>query len=415
MKYLIVVGDGMGDEPLEELGGRTPLQAARTPHIQELSRQGQVGTARLTPEGMLPGSDVAHLSMLGYDPKAESVARAPLEAASLGIAMAPIDVAYRCNLVTFRLPAATGGKGGYDFDRLSPRVVFEDYSAGYISTEQARELILDLNDQLGTEAIQFYPGLKYRHLMIWIGGKVRARCRTPQEMADQKVLQNLPEGDGDSVLKEIMASAVEILCSHPINEERRQEGLKPANGIWLWGQGKPVGLTPFARKHGLQGAVVAAVDVVKGLGGSLGMEVVEVPGATGDLDTDFAGKAEAALKALEDKDLVLLHVEAPDEAGHQGDWEAKVKAIEDIDREVVGRIVKDLDRFDALRLLLLCDHSTSVKSRRHLADPVPWFVFEKSKAGRIKPGGRDYDEASAASAGRFFENGTDLLNFFLKG
>ena len=415
MKYLIIVGDGMGDLPIESLGGRTPLQAANIPHINTLSRQGLLGLARTTPEGAVSGSDMAHLSLLGYDHRQWPISRAPLEAVSLGISLAPGDVAYRCNLVTFLRGSATGAGGGYDFEVLGPKIIMEDYSAGHIPSDQARDLIHDLDDQIGTEEIQFYPGLNYRHLMIWIGGKTRVQCRAPQEIVGQKVIENLPKGEGESVLSEIIKGATEVLSLHPINEGRRQEGLKPANGIWLWGQGKSVSLPSFSKVYGLSGAVVAAVDLVRGLGASLGLEVVDVPEATGYLDTNYAGKAQAALKALESKDFVLLHVEAPDEASHEGNLEAKIKAIEDIDREVVGAVSKEIEGFDAFRLLFLCDHRTPVMLRRHTADPVPYFIFEKSKAPRIQASGQDYHEASAEASGHFFENGVELMNYFLKG
>lgn len=411
MKYLVLVGDGMGDHPIESLGRRTPLQAANISHIHELSKQGLLGLVKTTPEGMAPGSDVTHLSVLGYDPRQWTVARAPLEAASLGISLNPGDVAYRCNLVTLRQP----GANGYEFDKIGPGTILEDYNASHIPTEQARELIHDLNDQMGTEAIQFYPGLSYRHLMIWIGGKVRANCIPPQDMAGQKVVDCLPKGDGQQLLKDIIMAAAEILTLHPINEERKKEGLKPANGIWLWGQGKSFNLPSFRKRFGVTGAVVAAVELIKGIGSSVGLEIVEVPGATGYLDTNYVGKAQAALKALGTHDLVFLHVEAPDEASHEGNLEAKIRAIEDLDSKVVGTIVQEMGRFDELRVLLLCDHRTSVMSRHHTPDPVPFLIFEKSKGNKIRPSGKEYHEVSAESAGQIFNDGVQLMNYFLKG
>jgi 2,3-bisphosphoglycerate-independent phosphoglycerate mutase len=411
MKYLVLVGDGMGDHPIESLGRRTPLQAADIPHIHELSRQGLLGLVKTTPDGMTPGSDVTHLSILGYDPKQWSVARAPLEAASLGISLNPVDVAFRCNLVTL----CQGGTGGYRFDKIGPGTMLEDYSAGHISSEQARELIHDLNDQMGTEAIQFYPGLSYRHLMIWIGGKVRVKCIPPQDMVGQKVMDCLPKGEGENLLKDIIKTGTEILSLHPINEERYKEGLKPANGIWLWGQGKPFNLPSFTKKYGVTGAMIAAVELIKGIGSSVGLEVLEVPGATGYLDTNYAGKAQTALKALETHDLVFLHVEAPDEASHEGNLEAKIRAIQDLDSKVVGALMEGMSRFDELRVLLLCDHRTSVMTRRHTADPVPFLIYEKSKASRIKASGRDYHEANAEASGQLFSDGAQLMDYFLKG
>ena len=411
MKYLVLVGDGMGDHPIESLGKRTPLQAADIPHIHELSRQGLLGLVRTTPEGMLPNSDVIHLSILGYDPRKWPVSRAPLEAASLGVSLNPGDVAFRCNLVTLQ----QSGPGGYPFDKMGPATILEDFSAGHISSEQARELMHDLNDQIGTEAIQFYPGLSYRHLMIWVGGKTRLKCVPPHDMVGQKVMDCLPKGEGEQLLKEIIMTATEILSLHPINEERRKEGLRPANGIWLWGQGRPFNLPSFNKKYGLTGAMIAAVELVKGIGSSVGMTVYEVPGATGYLDTNYTGKAQAALKALETHDLVFLHVEAPDEASHEGNLEAKIRAIQDLDSKVVGTLMQGINHFDEIRVLLLCDHYTSVVSRHHTPDPVPFLIYERSKGSKIKASGKDYHEMSAATSGQLLNDGTQLMNYFLKG
>jgi 2,3-bisphosphoglycerate-independent phosphoglycerate mutase len=412
MKYLVLVGDGMGDYPIESLGKRTPLQAAEIPHIHELSRKGLLGLVRTTPEGMLPVSDVTHLSILGYDPRQWTVARAPLEAASLGISLDPGDVAFRCNLVTFR---QGGAGGGYGFDKVGPGTILEDFNAGRISSEQARELVYDLNDQIGTEAIQFYPGLSYRHLMIWVGGKTRLKCVPPQDMVGQKVMDCLPKGEGEQLLKNIIMTATEVLGLHPINEERRKEGLKPANGIWLWGQGKSFNLPSFTKKYGITGAVVAAVELFKGIGSSVGMEVFEVPGATGYLDTNYVGKAQAALKALETHDLAFLHVEAPDEVSHEGNLDAKIRAIQDMDSKVVGTLMQGINRFDEIRVLLLCDHRTSVVSRHHTPDPVPFLIYERSKGSKIKASGQDFHEMNAEASGQFFNDGSQLMNYFLKG
>jgi 2,3-bisphosphoglycerate-independent phosphoglycerate mutase len=244
---------------------------------------------------------------------------------------------------------------------------------------------------------------------------MRVNCTPPQDIAGEKVLDHLPRGEGEQILGEIIKASVEILGLHPINEERLREGLKPANGIWLWGQGRSANLPRFTPKYGLTAAIVAAVELVKGLGYSLGMEVVEVPGATGYLDTNYLGKAQAALKALERHDLVLLHVEAPDEASHEGNLEAKIKAIEDLDQKMVGPIIQQMDRFDALRILFLCDHRTSVLSRQHTADPVPFLLFEKSKHRKIQASGLDYHEPNAEAAGQFMKDGAQLMNYFLKG
>lgn len=410
MKYVIIVGDGMADEPVRELGGRTPLQAAKIPQMNALARQGEVGLVRTTPDGYPPGSDVTQMGILGYDPKKYYTGRSPLEAASIGVHLGKDDVAFRCNLVTL----SHGGKSD-DIRRFNGRVVMEDYSAGHVSSEEAQELIRDLNDQIGNESVQFYPGVSYRHLMVWIGGKTSMQCTPPHDISGRPVFDHLPKGEGSDLLREIMDAALLVLAAHPINAERRKDGKLPANSIWLWGHGKAPTMPKFKDRFGLSGSMIAAVDLMKGLGIYAGFELINVPGATGFLDTNFRGKGEYALAALERHDLVYVHVEAPDEASHMGDLAAKVKAIEDLDAQVVGPIRKGLERFGDHRILILPDHPNPVRLKTHTADPVPYLLYHHGASGGVTPSGRDYTEVDAKASGIMIDEGYQLIERFVQG
>jgi len=398
MKYVVLVGDGMADRPLEELDGRTPLEAAHTPQLDFLARHGRMFLVHTIPEGFAPGSDVANLNVLGYDPAKHYTGRAGLEAASLGLYLRPQDVAFRCNLVT----VAEDEAGVL-------RLV--DFSAGHISTEEARKLIEDLAVQLGTSSIKFYPGISYRHIMVWSNGTDRVSCTPPHDIAGQPVAEHLPRGRGRQMLLELMEEARQVLEEHPINQKRRRLGLQPANAIWLWGAGRLPNLPKFRERFGLEGAIISAVDLLKGIGKLVGFEVVEVPGATGYLDTNYAGKVAAALQQLESKDLVYLHVEAPDEAGHQGEVELKLQAIEDFDSRVVGPILAGLRRFGEYRIMVLPDHATPIRVRTHTAEPVPAVIYQaKGGAGQKAPG---FCEAAAARYGERVARGFQLMEAFL--
>ncbi|MBI5755480.1 MAG: cofactor-independent phosphoglycerate mutase [Nitrospirae bacterium] len=405
MKYIVIVGDGMGDYPVRELGDRTPLQAAKTPCMDSLAKRGVLGQVKLTPDGFYPGSDVTQLSLLGYDPARYYTGRSPLEAASIGVSLAPDDVAYRCNLVTL-----TRG-GEYVSGGLSDDVVMEDYSGGHIGTKDARELILSLDKELGSDVFRFYPGISYRHLFVWKGGETDVKCTPPHDFTGKPLAGRLPVGKGVDVLNDIMEKALRILSFHHTNKIRTGRGEKPANGIWLWGQGKAPKVQTFYSKYGLNGSMIAAVDLMRGIGKYAGFDVIDVPGATGYLDTNYKGKGEYALRELETRDIVYVHVEAPDEAGHNGDVRGKVKAIEELDEKVLGTILKGMKDKGPFRVLILCDHWTPVSIRTHTPEPVPFILYDSIEATKS---GRCYDETNAAESGVFVEDGTRLIDMLME-
>ncbi len=402
MKYIILIGDGMADRPLKELGGKTPLQAAFTPNMDRLARKGRLGRVRTIPEGFHPGSDIANLSLLGYDPARYYSGRAPLEAASLGVDIGDSDVAFRCNLVTLA------------FDRTKKRALMEDYSAGHISTEEAEELIRAINDQLGDDTISFHPGISYRHLMVWRNGESELECVPPHDIIGREITEYLPVGKGEDTIRGLMTRSVPILEQHPVNKKRVAEGKRPANSIWLWGQGKRPRIPTFGEKYALSGALVSAVSLTKGLGIYSGFDILDVPDITGYLDTNYRGKAEYSLKALEDHDLVYIHVEAPDEAGHSGDHRVKIKAIEDFDALTVGTILRGARSFDEYRILLAPDHPTPVEVRTHTDDPVPFVIYDSTD--ERDNGAVGFDESITERDDIIVvEEGYRLMEYFIKG
>ena len=393
MRHGIIVPDGMADRPLERLGGRTPLDAAPTPHMDRVAAEGRLGLVCHTPKGLAPGSDVAILSVLGYDPAQCYTGRAPLEAASMGIHLQPAETAFRCNLVTV------------DGDRLA------DHSAGHISSAEAAVLIALLNDHLGSDSLRFYPGVGYRHLMVWRGdAPLEAHCTPPHDILDQPFGKHLPRGPGARVLIDLQERSRQILTHTDINDVRIDLGENPANMIWLWGGGTRPRFLPFRERFGKTGAVVAAVDLVRGIAVSLGLETLDVEGATGYIQTNYAGKGQAAIDALRDHDLVFVHIEAPDEAGHQGDIQAKVEAIKAIDRHIVGPLHDALAAHGAYRLLVLPDHPTPIECRTHVSEPVP---FAYCGADIEEPSDRPFSEASAAATGLVVAPGHRLMAAFL--
>ncbi len=408
MKYIIIIGDGMADRPLKELGGKTCLQSAKTVNLDKLATQGEVGVAHTVPDGFPPGSDVANLTLMGYDPRKYYTGRSPLEAASMGVELGRDDVAFRCNLVTLKV------SGGKTHDPAGKRrAVMEDFSAGHISSEESRMLIEEIDSKLGTKALQFYPGVSYRHLMVWRGGKDALECTPPHDIQDKDILDYLPRGDGDEVINELMEASYEVLVNHPVNKSRIEGGKRPANSIWLWGQGRRPSMPTFREKYGLEGAVISAVDLTKGIGVYAGFEVIKVPGVTGWIDTNYVGKAEHALWALKTKDLVYLHVEAPDEAGHTGDVKNKIKAIEDFDELIVGNIAHGMKQFDAYRILVMPDHPTPLSLRTHSSDPVPFVLYDSTR--ERKGPAVSYDESILARKNvRTFREGHKLMDYFLK-
>lgn len=393
MKYLVLIPDGSADDPRQELGGRTPLQAAITPNFDRLARAGLVGLSKTIPDGFAPGSDVANLCLLGYDPHLYYTGRAPLEAASLGIALEGEDVAFRCNLVYVE------------------EGVMRDFSAGHIDTESATRILAFLQENLGTGGATFYPGLSYRHIMVSRGKALEAQCTPPHDISGKPYETYLPSGNGGSWLRGLMEVSARLLADHPINLIRISEGKTPANMIWLWGQGTAPRMPTFKERFGLSGSVISAVDLVKGLGKYAGLEIVEVPGATGWLDTDYEAKARYALAELQTRDFVYVHVEAPDEASHSGDSTAKVEAIERFDSLLLGPLLEGLAKYPEFRILIMPDHATPLATRTHNSEPVPFLVYDPAReADRDQA----FDETSAAASKLRFENGWELMEWFLK-
>ncbi len=402
MKYIVIIGDGMADRPVSDIGGLTPLKKAVTPNMDRLASEGIIGSVRTVPEGMHPGSDVANLSILGYAPQFYYTGRAPLEAASIGVALDVHDVAYRCNLVTLK------------FNEDKTRAVMDDYSSGHISTEEAREIIAAIGEKLGRMDLVFYPGVSYRHLMVWKNGSADLECTPPHDILEKEIAEYLPAGKGEDVLKELMRSSVSLLEGHPVNRKRVESGKKPANSIWLWGQGRKPQLPTFKEKYGITGALVSAVDLTKGLGIYAGFEVLEVPGATGWLDTNYAGKTEYALRALNHVDFVYIHIEAPDEAGHAGSCKDKIQAIEDFDALVVGPVMKGLEeRFKEYRVLLMPDHATPVRIRTHTDEPVPFVIYDSRR--KMMDRHVAYDESIVERNDRMVvEDGHRLMDLLIR-
>jgi 2,3-bisphosphoglycerate-independent phosphoglycerate mutase len=397
MKYLILQPDGVADQPIAELGDRTPLEYARTPNMDRLASCGILGMTHTIPKGLPPGSDVGTMSILGYDPRRYHTGRSPIEAASMGVELGPDDVAFRCNLVCI--------EDG----------VMQDFTAGHISTEEAGEIVRDLQRQLGTDGIEFHPGVSYRHLLVWKDGKASMRTTPPHDITDRTVAEHLPDGDGAEVLRRLMAASQELLAQHAVNRARRQRGQRAATSIWLWGQGKRPTLPTLRQRFGLEGAVISAVDLVNGLGILAGLEVIKVPGVTGFLDTNYQGKASYGLRALRRKDLVFIHVEATDETGHMGAVDKKVQAVEDFDGKIVGPILEGLRETGDWRLLLMPDHATPCALKTHSSDPVPFVVVEARdlETGRSA---RTYGERAAAATGLVVEAAHTLLpDYLVKG
>jgi 2,3-bisphosphoglycerate-independent phosphoglycerate mutase len=399
MKYLVLIGDGMADRPLDALGGKTPLMAARTPNMDALAQQGELGLVRTIPQGLPKGSEIANLSIFGYDPKRYYTGRGPLEAASIGVKIGPDDIAFRLNLVTLE---AVGGS-----------VIMEDYSAGHISTEEGKTIIQDLDKELGNSAFRFYPGISYRHLLIWKGKGEKIKTTPPHDITEQEIGAYLPKGEGARELIKLMTDTQILLKIHPINHKRLQEGKREANATWPWGQGKAPQMPNFAERFGLTGGVISAVDLIKGIGIYAGLEVITVPGATGYLDTNYQGKAEYGLRALEQGDFVYIHVEAPDEASHNGDLEAKIAAIEAFDEQVVGTIVKGMESRGDYRIMVLPDHPTPIELRTHADEPVPFVIYDSAE--RRSSGAGGFDEEEASKSGILIEEGHELMEQFVRG
>ena len=414
MKYLTILTDGAADWPIESLGGKTPLETSHLPVITALAQQGKVGLVSTIPAGISPGSDAANLSVMGFDPAIYHTGRSPLEAVSMGIQMEDTDVAFRCNLVTLE------GEGAYE------DLTILDHSSGDISNEEAAVLMQAINEAFGTDTIQFYAGISYRHAMIVKQGSLDYRLTPPHDVLGQKAGLHLPQGEGkglkdgpDSIsaeeITEMMKRSFQLLSQHPVNLERRKNGLRPANSIWIWGQGTRPRLTSFTEKYGVTGALISAVDLIKGIGLCAGLTSIDVTGATGTLHTNYKGKADAAIQAFRDgSDFVYIHIEAPDECSHQGDLAGKIQSLEHIDQEIAGPLLAYLQESgEDFRILVLPDHPTPMALRTHTADPVPFVLYDSRKESGVAE--NRYTEVSAQASGLLYHNGYELTDAFFKG
>jgi len=394
MKYLVVLGDGMADEPLPELKNQTPLAAAHTPMMDELSGASEIGLTCMIPEGMKPGSDTANLGVLGYDPKKYYSGRSPLEALSIGVDMKDTDIALRCNIVTI----------SDEEENFEDKHII-DHSSSEISTEDAAVLLKAVADELADDVYSFYVGTSYRHCLIWANGKVVDLVQ-PHDVLTQRIGEHLPK---DDKLREMMIKSYDILKDHPINVARKEAGLNPANCCWFWGAGTKPSLDDFYELHHKKGVMISAVDLLKGIAIGAGMKVIEVEGATGGLETNYEGKADAAVKSLleDGYDFAYIHVEAPDEMGHQGSVERKIKAIEFLDERVIRRVKDAMDESgEDYRMLVMPDHPTPICIRTHTSKPIPYLLYDSRM---VVPQALYYNEADAASAGIFVKPGHDLI------
>ncbi len=399
MKYVIVLGDGMADRPIEELGGLTPLEYAKTPEMDALAKAGEIGMVHTIPDGMSPGSDTANLSVLGYDPKVYYSGRSPLEALSIGVDMKPTDVSLRCNIVTL----------SEDEENYEDRKIL-DHSSGEISTEEAAVLIEAVKKGLETELYKFYVGTSYRHLLIWDEGQV-VDLTPPHDVLGQTIGQYLPK---DDKLREMMKKSYEILVNHPINAARKKKGLNPANSCWFWGAGTRPALSSFEEKTGLKGAMVSAVDLLKGIAVGASMKNLTVEGANGGLNTNYEGKAQAAIDALtkEGCDFVYVHLEAPDEMGHQGSVKKKVQAIENLDARVIAPIKAGLAQAgEDFRMLVMPDHPTPICLRTHTGDSVPYLLYDSTD---IQNHDWKYNEREAEKSGHSIAKGCEMIDYLIK-
>ncbi len=396
MKYVIVHGDGMADWPCPELGGKTPLQAARKPNMDRIAACGELGLVATIPDGMAPGSDVGTMTMLGYDPQRYHTGRAPIEAASMGLDIGPNDVVFRMNLVTLN-PAADGSK------------IMGDFTAGHIGSEEAGEIVRDLGQSLASKEFEFHNGVSYRHIMVWHGGPSGTALTPPHDITDKPVADYMPKGPGADRLRDLMARAADILARHPVNQARRAGGKPPASSVWFWGQGKRPAVPTLRQRFGANGAVISAVDLVNGLGRLAGLEVIKVPGATGFLDTDYAAKGRYGLEALRSRDFLLVHIEAPDEAAHMGRADLKVEAIERVDELVLGTLLEGLPKIGPFRMLLMPDHATPCKLKTHSNEPVPFAIVSADALDQPPSVPRRYTEEDAAASGLVVGEGYSLI------
>jgi len=398
MKYIVVLGDGMSDEPVEALNGKTPLECADTPAMDELAAKGEIGMVQNVPAGMSPGSEIANLSVMGYDPKEVFTGRSPLEALSVGVEMEPDDIIFRCNVVTLT-----------EEEPYSEKTIL-DHSSGEIPTSEADELMEAIRQNFNDETFQFYTGTSYRHIMVWKHGRL-ARLEPPHDHLTQVIGDYLPK---EEVLRNFMEKSFEILNNHPVNLKRAAEGKRKANSLWYWGAGTKPSLTSFESKTGLKGAMISAVDLLKGIAVGADMKVCQVEGATGSIDTNYEGKAQAAIDSLlkDGCDFAYIHVEAPDEMGHQGELEHKIQSIADLDSRIIAPIKKAMEEAgEDFRMLVLPDHPTPLRIRTHSSDPVPYVLYDSTCQRRTA---KRYSEAEAKASGIFEPQGHKLLERFLQ-
>lgn len=397
MKYIVVLGDGMADYPIPALANKTPLQAANKPTIDSLAKHAQVGLCQTVPEGFKPGSDVANLSVMGYDPHECYTGRSPLEAVSIGIDLKDTNVTLRCNLVTLS-----------DEPRYEDKTMI-DYSAGEISTAEAEELISYLKKYFDNEKFTLYAGVSYRHCLVVDHGRTGHELTPPHDITGKPVKGHLPQGPDAKLYLDMMKRSAELLKNHPVNQARIAAGKNPANSVWFWGEGTKPKLANFEQKFGKKGAVISAVDLVKGIGILAGMKIIDVPGATGNYDTNFAGKAQAAFNELNHgTDFVYIHMEAPDECGHQGDIAHKIYSIEQISETVVKPLIEGLrEAGEAFRILICPDHPTPISVRTHVSDPVPYLLYSSDE--KYSSDVLSYDELSAKNTGIFVKQGWELM------
>lgn len=402
MKYLVLIPDGMADEKIEKIGNRTPMEAAKKPMMDALAKTALVGTVSNVPQGMVPESDTANMAILSFNPRVYSKGRSPLEAVSMGIEMQPDETAYRCNVVTLT-------DNGEDYDDK----IILDHSADEISTPEAAELIAALQEKLGNDVRKFYPGISYRHCLIWKNGNDQYPFMRPHDILGKRIGEYLPKAEnGGEDFYRLMRESFEILNHHPVNEARRARGLKPANSAWLWSPGKKPQLPNFREKWGLKGAVISAVDLIKGIGLCAGMRSIDVPGATGNVHTNYKGKADAAVAAFrEGYDYVYVHVEAPDECGHRAELENKILSVEKIDAEILKPVYDYLvSTGEPFRVMVLPDHPTPIRLRTHTIDPVPFFIYSSDQP---KTGVATFNEETAAAKNFYLPCGYRLMDLFL--
>lgn len=399
MKYVLLQGDGMPDHKLPELNNKTPLEVANTPNLDFIAKSaGKFGMVKTIPDPLPPGSDVGNLTVLGYDPMVYYTGRSPLEAASIGVELGATDVTLRCNLVTLK--------------EENSKTIMEDYSAGHISTEESTQIINDLKMELEEDGFTFHPGISYRHLLVWNNGNYEINTTPPHDISGKQIDSYFPSGERTSKLNEFIERSRVFLKDHPINKKRISEGHNPANSIWLWGQGTKPDMPGFEELYGVTGSVISAVDLVKGIGKFAKMKVIDVPGATGYLDTNYKGKVDYALESLNEVDLTMIHIEATDETGHVGKAELKIQAIEDFDQKVVGPVLEGIKKFGDYRILVMSDHPTPIDLRTHVNEPVPFAILD-SKDLSTKNDSFVYTEDSAGSSNVFIQEGWKLLGMLL--